>query len=184
MLAHHTTTQSKKPPLGSTCSRLAETQIYTRKNAPMNVKFKYMYRDASNYKQHGDAVFRNSDILPLDEIEKQIRAYLQDGEYFIARQVHIEERFFDTLHDDDHPWHEFSGVETTTQLPFDPDHANRTGYFRDIKEFLVDLEAAHRAGWDETQVRSDLEALQERQRQELKAALKPGKEIPVGDSNG
>jgi hypothetical protein len=151
--------------------QLAETPICTRKNAPMNVKFKYMYRDASNYKQHDNVVFRNSDFLPLDEIEKQIRAYLQDGEYFIARQVHIEERFFDALHDDDHPWHEFSGVETTTQLPFDPDHANRTGYFRDVREFLTDLETAHHAGWDETQVRSDLEALQERQIQDLKTAL-------------
>ena len=122
----------------------------------MNVKFKYMYRDASNYKQHGDAVFRNQDFLPLDEIEKQIRAYLQDGEYFIARQVHIEERFFDTLQDDDHPWHEFSGVENTAQLPFDPDHVNRTGYFLNIREFLVDLEAICRAGWNGMNVREDI----------------------------
>lgn len=184
MVAHHTTSKPKKFLPRSMRRRLAETPIYTRKNAPMNVRFKYMYRDASNYKQHGDAVFRNSDFLSLDEIEKQIRAYLQDGEYFIARQVHIEECFFDAMHDDDHPWHEFSGVENTTQLPFDPDHANRTGYFRDVREFLADLEAAHRAGWNETLVRSDLAAMQERQRQDLKAALKSGKEIPVGDSNG
>jgi hypothetical protein len=171
MLAHHTTTEPKKFPPRSRRRQLAETPIHTRNNAPMNVKFKYMYRDASNYKQHGDAVFRDSDFLPLEEIEQQIRAYLQDGEYFIARQVHIEERFFDALHDDDHPWHEFSGVENTTQLPFDPDHANRTGCFRDIREFLADLESAHRAGWDETQVRPDLATLQERQKQNLKAAL-------------
>jgi hypothetical protein len=177
MFAHHATTQSKNFPPGSTGSRLAETQIYTRKNTPMNVKFKYMYRDGSNYKQHGDAVFRDSKFLSLDEIEKQIRAYLQDGEYFIARQVHIEERFFDTLHDDDHPWHEFSGVETTTQLPFDPDHANRTGYFRDIKEFLVDLEAAHRAGWDEMNVREDLFHQLTEQKHTLKRKLESGRKV-------
>jgi hypothetical protein len=128
------------------------------------------------------AVFSNPDHLPLDEIEKQIRAFLQDGERFIARQVHIEERFFDALHDDDHPWHEYSGVENTTQLPFDPDHANRTGYFRDIREFLVDLETAHRAGWNETQIRPDLAAMQERQKQDLKATM--SSEEDEGKNNG
>ena len=142
----------------------------------MNVKFKFMYRDASNYKQHGNVVFRNQDPLLLDEIERRIRACLQDGEYFIARQVHIEERFFDTLHDDDHPWHEFSGVETTTQLPFDPDHANRTGYFRDIREFLADLETAHRAGWDEMNVREDLSRQFTEQKHTLKRKLESGRE--------
>jgi len=49
-----------------------------------NVIFKYMYRDASNYKLHGEAIFTNHTLLPLEEIEKQIRAFLSDGEYFIA----------------------------------------------------------------------------------------------------
>jgi len=118
----------------------------------------------------------------LDKIEQQIRACLQDGEHFIAQQVHIEERFFDALHDDDHPWHEYSGVESTTQLPFDPDHANRTGYFRDIREFLADLDTAHRAGWDETQIRPDLATMQERQKQDLKASMKLG--MDEGKNNG
>ena len=182
MLAHHTTTKPKKFQPLSSRKRLAEQPIHSRKNAAMNVKFKYMYRDASNYKQHGDAIFRNSDFLPLDKIEQQIRACLQDGEHFIAQQVHIEERFFDALHDDDHPWHEFSGVENTTQLPFDPDHANHTGYFRDIREFLADLETAHRAGWDETQVRPDLVTMQERQKQDLKATMSLEKD--EGKKNG
>ena len=182
MLAHHTTTKPKKFQPLSSRKRLAEQPIHSRKNAAMNVKFKYMYRDASNYKQHGDAIFRNSDFLPLDKIEQQIRACLQDGEHFIAQQVHIEERFFDALHDDDHPWHEYSGVENTTQLPFDPDHANRTGYFRDIREFLADLETAHRAGWDETQIRPDLAAMQERQKQDLKATMSLEKD--EGKKNG
>jgi hypothetical protein len=176
MLAHHTTTKPKKFQLLSSRKRLAEVPIHSRKNTPMNVKFKYMYRDASNYKQHGDAIFRNSDFLPLDEIERQIQACLQDGEHFIARQVHIEERFFDALNEDDHPWHEYSGVESTTQLPFDPDHANRTGYFRDIHEFLADLEAAHRAGWNEMNVREDLARQFSKQKRTLKQRLENGKE--------
>ncbi len=113
-----------------------------------NICFAYMYRDAGNYKQHGEAIFGNKDPLSIEEIEKQIRSHLQDGEFFIARQVHIEERFFDALHDDDHPWHEFVSVTVTADPVFDPE------YRRDIAEFLADLEKAHRAGWDETQVRA------------------------------
>src|SRR3990172_1053862 len=73
-----------------------------------NVSFKYLYRDASNYKLHGEAVFTNHTFVPIDEIEKQIRSNLRDSEFFIAQQINIEERFFDVLHEeDDHPWHEF-----------------------------------------------------------------------------
>ena len=64
-----------------------------------NLRFAYMYRDASNYKQHGEAIFSNEKQLAVDEVEKQIRACLNDGEYFIARQIHIEERFFDARGD-------------------------------------------------------------------------------------
>ena len=176
MLVHHTTTKPDKviPPVAR-C--LAEEYMYSRENAPMNVKFKYMYRDASNYKQHGVAVFSNSDHLPLDEIEKQIRACLQDGERFIARQVLIEERFFDMLHDDDHPWHEFNGLDTTVQALFDPDHWNQKCHSRTINEFLADLEAAHRAGWDEMNVREDLARQFSKQKQMLKQRLENGREV-------
>jgi hypothetical protein len=163
---------------------LAEGYTYAREDAPVNVKFRYMYRDASNYKQNGVAVFSNHDYLELDEIEKQIRACLQDGQFFIARQVHIRERFFDTLHDDDHPWHEFNGLDTTMQALYDPEHWNQKARIRDIKEFLANLEAAHRAGWDETLVRPDVAALQERQKQGLKAAPKQGKDILAGGGSG
>ena len=56
--------------------------------ATSNVSFQYLYRDASNYKLHGEAVFTNATGLSLEEVEKRIRIYLKDGEFFIARQVH------------------------------------------------------------------------------------------------
>jgi len=176
MLVHPTTTKPDKviPPIAR---RLAEEYMYARENAPMNVKFKYMYRDASNYKQHGVAVFSNPDHLPLDEVEKQIRACLQDGERFIARQALIEERFFDTLHDDDHPWHEFNGLDTTVQALFDPDYWNQKGHRRTINEFLADLEAAHRAGWDEMNVREDLACQFSKQKRILKQRLENGRDV-------
>lgn len=131
-----------------------------------NIRFAYMYRDAGNYKQHGEAIFSNETHLPSDEIEKQIRSYLNDGEFFIARQVHLEERFFEVLYDDDHPWHEFLGVDASDDPAFDPNHEHK----RDIAEFLLDMEKAHRAGWDEMNVREDLAHLLVGQKRALKKA--------------
>ncbi len=132
-----------------------------------NIRFAYMYRDASNYKQHGQSVFTNEKQLPADEIEKKVRACLNGGEYFIARQIHLEERFFDVHYDDDHPWHEFKQVEATDHPTFDPEHDPA----RDIAEFLVDLEKAQRAGWDEMNVREDLILQIEKERLEIKRWL-------------
>jgi ribulose bisphosphate carboxylase small subunit len=137
-----------------------------------NIRFAYMYRDASNYKQHGEVIFSNEKQLSVNEIEKQIRSFLNDGEYFIARQIHLEERFFDTLYDDDHPWHEFVRLEATDDLTFDPEPELK----RDIAEFLVELENAHRAGWDEMNVREDLARQLSEQKRALKQRLESGAE--------
>lgn len=137
-----------------------------------NIRFVYMYRDASNYKQHGEAILQNEKQLVVDEIEKQIRACLNDGEYFIARQIHIEERFFDALYDDDHPWHEFVRVETTSVPVFDPESDHQ----RDIAELLAELESAHWSGWDEMNVREDLAKQFKEQKRMLKQRLESGGE--------
>lgn len=142
-----------------------------------NICFRYLYRDASNYKQHGEAVFTNHGRLPVKDIEKQIRAFLKDSENFIARQVNIEERFFDALYEDDHPWHEFSRVEVTTQTAFDPENGSEQKHKRDITEFIADLEKAHRAGWDEMQVRGDVARLMARQKDVLKRAFDAGENV-------
>ncbi|KAA0266510.1 MAG: hypothetical protein EDM79_15585, partial [Chloroflexi bacterium] len=87
--------------------------------------------------------------------------------FFIARQVQVEERFFDVVSEDDHPWHEFVMVEATTDPTFDPVPEQK----RDISKFLKKLEQAHHTGWDETQVRDDLIQQIEKERQELKRWL-------------
>jgi len=74
----------------------------------------------------------------------------------------------------DHPWHKFVRVEATDDPTFDPDHA----YKWDIAEFLVELENAHRAGWDEMNVREDLA----RQLAEQKRILK--QQVDVQSNNG
>jgi len=132
-----------------------------------NVRFVYMYRDASNYKQHGEVILPNETLLTVEEVDKQIRSLLSDGLFFIARQVQVEERFFDVVSEDDHPWHEFVMVEATTDPAFDPVPEQQ----RDITNFLKELEQAHRSGWDEKQVREDLIRQIEKERQELKRWL-------------
>ncbi|WKZ45852.1 MAG: hypothetical protein QY302_08665 [Anaerolineales bacterium] len=145
--------------------------------AEPNIRFCYLYRDASNYKQHGEAVFTNHTRMSLDEVERQIRAFLKDGEYFIARQVNIEERFFDALYEDDHPWHELSRVEATTVPASDPENWSEHQHKRDIREFIAELETAQRAGWDETKVRPDVARLLAWQMDELKRRFEAGEDV-------
>ncbi len=132
-----------------------------------NIRFVYMYRDASNYKQHGEVILSNETQRTVEEVDTQIRSLLSDGLFFIAQQVKIEERFFDVVSEDDHPWHEYVMVEATTDPIFDPVPEEK----RDIAQFLKELDQAHRAGWDEKQVREDINQQIEKERQEMKRWL-------------
>jgi hypothetical protein len=132
-----------------------------------NIRFIYLYRDASNYKQHGEVILSNETLLTVEEIDQTIRSLLSDGLFFIARQVQLEERFFAIVNEDDHPWHEYVKVEATTDSTFDPVPESK----RDIAQFLQELEQAHQAGWDETQVRADLIQQIEKEREALKCWL-------------
>ena len=80
----------------------------------MQTRLAYMYRDASNYKQHGEAVFEG-EITPE---QKQVFTKACDsGEYFIASQVGLPDLQTRAIgfHDDtdDHVWSEFDGFELT-----------------------------------------------------------------------
>ena len=132
-----------------------------------NIRFVYLYRDAGNYKQHGEAIFSNETLLQPGEVDKQIQSFLSDGQFFIARQVHVQERFFDVMNADDHPWHEYVKVEVTHDPTFDPGYDHK----RDITEFLGELEKVNQAGWDEMNVREDLIKQLDKERCELKRWL-------------
>mgnify|MGYP003438834415 FL=1 len=99
-----------------------------------NIRFVYMYRDASNYKQHGEVILPNETQRTVEEVDTQIRSLLSDGLFFIARQVQVEERFFDVVSEDDHPWHEFVMVEATTDPTFDPVPEQKRGISKFLKE--------------------------------------------------
>jgi len=141
-----------------------------------NICFTYLYRDASNYKQHGEVIFSNETLLPIEEIKKRIRSSLKDGEFFIARQIHLEKRFFDALYDDDHPWHEFVRVTTTDDPIFDPENWKIHKHKRDITQFLAELDKARCSGWDEMNAREDLVRQFLKQKSVLQQRIEPGGE--------
>jgi len=66
-------------------------------------------------------------------------------------------------------------VDASDDPAFDPNHEHK----RDIAEFLSDLEKAHRAGWDEMNVREDLSRQFTEQKGVLKQRLESnGEELP------
>lgn len=84
----------------------------------MNTLLEYLYRDASNYKQHGSVVMAGALSL------KDIRHLLIDGEYFIPLQAGLPdlqhkfgEQGFEYPTEDDHAWHEIVLLRPTSRKP-------------------------------------------------------------------
>lgn len=105
----------------------------------MNTRLHYLYRDGSNYKSWGDVTFSGSDVANATE---RLRAAFDGGEFFIANQVRIPERFFDgwPQYADDHCFHEFDSLEVTEELADDLSS-------RSIGQFVSEVEEAGKAGW-------------------------------------
>jgi hypothetical protein len=83
----------------------------------MNIKFSYLYRDASNYKQFHEVVFENSGNIPFEVIQSIIISNLIDECWFVAKDWHLPDLHFKEYEWDDqidHDCHEFSGIEETT----------------------------------------------------------------------
>ena len=83
------------------------------------VRFKYLYRDAGNYKNYGEVVFANGSGLPLTTIDELIKASLIDGAWFVAKDWGVPELFFTEypyLPELDHEWHEYDAVEEATRF--------------------------------------------------------------------
>lgn len=51
-----------------------------------DIKFNYLYRDASNYKQFGNVIMSNLNNMCIDLINDIIRRNLIDGEFFNASE--------------------------------------------------------------------------------------------------
>ena len=108
-----------------------------------NIKFKYLYRDAGNYKKRAGVVFSNPDDLTIGAITKALgRSLLADG-LFIAHQIRIPEAFLsaeDGVTEDDHCFHEFEDLEVSSEMPNDM-------HRRSIREFIAEVMREGKRGW-------------------------------------
>lgn len=82
----------------------------------MNTKIYYLYRDASNYKVHNEAIVEGE----LTEVQiTEIIHCLVDGENFVPHQVGLPEKKFDNTTEDDLDWFELyrDGFNLTEEEP-------------------------------------------------------------------
>jgi len=109
-----------------------------------NSKFKYMYRDASNYKQFGYAIF-SAEFTPQD-IERVI-GNLHEGDFFIPEDVGLPslQEKFGNVSLDDHPWHEINFRGEIERSPFELRVIVKSGVWGfKRRPCLVDLLPVHR----------------------------------------
>lgn len=86
----------------------------------MNLEFKYLYRDAGNFKSFGSVIVSNPDSLAAEEAEARLRECLIDRMYFIAELVQLPTLFQSPRVEFlDHSWHEFEAVGETASAPTD-----------------------------------------------------------------
>ena len=87
-----------------------------------NIRFNYLYRDGSNFKKWASVVFANADNLSVDDIGDSLRSNFLPDQLFIAHQIRVPEAFLFKeypLTVDDHCFHEFHSVETTSDATND-----------------------------------------------------------------
>ncbi|MDR6218862.1 glyoxalase superfamily protein [Deinococcus soli (ex Cha et al. 2016)] len=105
-----------------------------------NTRLSYLYRDASNYKASSHVIVEGHLTW------RALTPYLDDGTSFLPGQVDLaalQDRFGTGLdQDDDHVWHDVTGVEFTDRPPTDA---------RDAQALLAAFAEAHADGWDETE---------------------------------
>lgn len=110
--------------------------------------FDYLYRDASNWKEWGEATFTNPDGYSLFEIDQRIKRALHEGQWFIAEQAGVEPVYIwnhAQVCEDDHCWHEYHGVR-------EMELTNVRKSWQPIIKFIQRLESIGPKGWKEFDV--------------------------------
>lgn len=110
----------------------------------MAVRFEYMYRDASNYKELAEVIFAGS--LAGDD-GARLRAAAEGGEGFVASQVGLEPlqpRMVSFPSIDDHGYSELP----EWYVPEEVSEADGITDPREWGEFLAAFEREGAAGWD------------------------------------
>ncbi|MEM7069715.1 MAG: hypothetical protein AAF478_12615 [Pseudomonadota bacterium] len=96
-----------------------------------NTKISYMYRDASNYKFHGEFVI--SGVVRM----KDIVEFLFDGEFFVPHEIGLEHLLDLPMNQDDHYLHTFENFEDTIDI----------NSICNSMEFIQRVEIANKRGW-------------------------------------
>lgn len=104
--------------------------------------FEYMYRDASNYKAHGQMLLAG---LCSATAKSSLISSLKDGEFFIPAQVLMPSlsgalfAYSNGPTEDDHPWHEFVDLRPAT-----PDEMARLKPDRSVSDLLAKFASIRR----------------------------------------
>jgi hypothetical protein len=82
-----------------------------------NIKFNYLYRDGSNFKNFGSVTFSNPQSLMLDYLNNTVKSKLIDGTWFYANKWNLPDLFLSTFNPNVDPsWHEFESIEFTDEM--------------------------------------------------------------------
>ncbi|CAB5160032.1 MAG: hypothetical protein F2961_06315 [Actinobacteria bacterium] len=102
----------------------------------MNIRFKYLYRDAGNFKNWGELVFSNPHNINVNLVKALAENVLIDQAYFIASKANVPDLHFNEYNDQlDHSWHQFHMVAQTEE-------ATNDSLGRNIEEFIESLQFA------------------------------------------
>jgi len=83
----------------------------------VRISVDYLYRDAGNNKRWGEALFENEKSISPQDVDREIRSALIDGEFFIAEAVGLAPLYFDAHDDDlDHGWHEYASSRESSEM--------------------------------------------------------------------
>lgn len=109
----------------------------------VNIRFNYLYRDASNFKKWASVIFANPDSLSIDDITGSLRSNFLPDQLFVAHQIRVPQAFLFMeypLTIDDHCFHEFHSVEPTSE-------ATNDMFDRSILAFAVEVHTEACLGW-------------------------------------
>lgn len=96
-----------------------------------NIKFRYLYRDGSNFKRWGEIVFANPSKISSYQMARILRKEWGEGGLFVAHEIRIPEVFLydrGTANADDHCFHELFDVQASHE-PQTDEHGRTTDQF-------------------------------------------------------
>lgn len=96
-----------------------------------HTKIEYMYRDASNYKFHGEFVVKGK------LRRRQIENFLHEKEFFVPHEVGLDHLLNLPLNQDDHYLHTFEDFQETTDA----------NCICSANEFIEKMRKASSKGW-------------------------------------